>query len=368
MKKTLSMVLILMLVICVAGCKSETPSKTDAETTAEPTMAASEEEKSSEAPTEESKTAENTTEEPTTEEPTTKVPETTTAAEEKASIGFRVPGKYTTTLLVGAGTVEEITYMAKDHLGDGPDREKHAYVYLPAGYDTTKKYNVLYLMHGIGGSENEWGFNGSGSAKAKKIMDHLVAEGSIEPFIIVTPNGRALALSETEGNDRFYKFGYELRNDLIPYIESHYSTYADYDENGYDMSATRTHRAIAGLSMGGMQTINIGMCECLDLFSWFGAFSAAPTSYEASKISKLVGESEYTVDFFYNLCGSNDKTAFWSASAAAKDLASVSDSFEDGKNFLWHETPGGHDFYIWNMGFYNFAQIVFHGYEAPDAE
>ena len=105
--------------------------------------------------------------------------------------------------------------------------------------------------------------------------------------------------------------GQELRNDLIPYIDTHYATYADCErvtadtentqtdtadggENtgettaSYDLSASRSHRAMAGLSMGGMQTINIGMCECLDIISYFGAFSAAPTSYKGEDIVKTI--------------------------------------------------------------------------------
>ena len=116
---------------------------------------------------------------------------------------------------------------------------------------------------------------------------------------------------------------------------------------------------MAGLSMGGMQTINIGMCECLDLFSWFGAFSAAPTSYAAYKVKSIVEESEYTVDYFYNICGTEDKTAYQSSSSAAKNLANISEKFTDGENFMWQEKPGGHDFGIWYLGFYNFAILAF---------
>ena len=290
----------------------------------------------------------------------------TTAASVKAKIGQELPDEYAANVS-GGGTVEEITYMAKDYLGDGPDYEKHAFVYLPAGYDTTKKYNVLYVMHGNGGSHNEWGFGGRGDAKAKNIMDNLIARGDIEPFIVVTPNCKAMALSDTVGNDLFYKYAYELRNDLIPYIDGHYSTYADYDENGYDLTAAREHRAMAGQSFGGMQTINIGLCECLDIMSWFGAFSAAPTVYDSSKVAEIVGESGYKVDFFYNICGVYD-AVYDSASAAAKNLPDISDNFVEGENFLWQEMPGGHDFYLWNVAFYNFAQIVFHGYDAPVEE
>ena len=103
--------------------------------------------------------------------------------------------------------------------------------------------------------------------------------------------------------------GNELRNHLIPYIDSHYSTYND-----------RDGRAMAGLSMGGMQTINIGICECLDLISYFGAFSAA--HFDAARL-----------------------------------LPRFSDTIIDGENFTLQEKTGGHDFGIWNLGFFNFAKI-----------
>lgn len=257
------------------------------------------------------------------------------------------------------GTVEEISYMAKDYLGNGEPYEKSAYVYLPAGYDEQKQYNVVYLMHGIGGNEKEWGLDKPSTSRLKKILDNVIGSGDVEPFIVVTPNGKAFALSDTVENDLFYRFGYELRNDLIPYIEGHYSTYADYKEEGYDLAASRTHRAMAGLSMGGMQTINIGICECLDLFSWFGAFSAAPTSYNATKVAECIDSSEYEVDYFYNICGLQDKIAYDSAAAAAKALPTFCDKIEDGKNFMWMEKSGAHDFNIWFLGMYNFSLIAF---------
>lgn len=278
--------------------------------------------------------------------------------EEKAEISLALPGKYALPFEGEKGTVELITYEAKDYVGDGESLEKKAYVYLPAGYDETKKYNVLYLMHGIGGNEKEWGLDSS-TSKLKRILDRLMGEGSIEPFILVTPNGKAMACKHTQEHEPFYLFGLELRNDLIPYIESHYATYAQYDENGYDLSATRTHRAMAGLSMGGMQTINIGIGECLDLFSYFGAFSAAPTSNAKGIVAGNINESEYTVDYFYNICGTGDTIAYDSAAAAAKDLPTVCEKMIDGDNYMWQEKSGGHDFGIWYLGIYNFAQLAF---------
>lgn len=258
------------------------------------------------------------------------------------------------------GTIEKITYQTKDYFGDESEITKQAYVYLPYNYDETKQYNVLYLMHGIGGSESEWGMTGEDSL-IKKMMDNLIYSGLIEPFIIVTPNGRSAAdHSPTSNFNSFYVFGKELRNDLIPYIDKHYATYADYDDNGYDLTKSRDHRAMAGLSMGGMQTINIGLCECLDIISYFGAFSAAPTTYTASVISdKLKDFPDYNINFFYNICGTEDQIAIASASAAVNSLTQLTDKLSEGKNFIWQKVSGGHTFDIWYLGFYNFANLVF---------
>lgn len=279
-----------------------------------------------------------------------------------AEISEKIPAKYLTQRTSECGTIEKITYTTRDYFGDGSEIEKQANVYLPYGYDEEKRYDVLYLMHGIGGDENEWGMTGSAS-KVKIMMDNLIYHGDVEPFIVVTPNGRSGADFANRNADynAFYLFGKELRNDLIPYVESHYATYGHYGEQDYDMRTDREHRAMAGLSMGGMQTINIGMCECLDIISYFGAFSAAPTSYAAADVVKTIGERfpDEEIKYFYNVCGTEDSIAYQSASAAAKGLPQLSDRFRDGENYTWQELGGGHDFNIWYLGFYNFAQLVF---------
>lgn len=259
------------------------------------------------------------------------------------------------------GTIEEISYTTKDYYGDGAELTKKAFVYLPSGYDETKQYNVLYLMHGIGGNEKEWGMYDSNS-KVKAMMDHLIQDERIEPFIVVAPNGRSSAdFANTNADyNAFYKFGEELRNDLIPYIDANYSTYAEYSEDGYDMTLARDHRAMAGLSMGGMQTTNIGMCECLDIISYFGAFSAAPTTYNAAKIAECLETfEEYDIHYYYGVCGTGDSIALSSAKAAVNGLTEKTDKLTDGENFTWQTLPGGHDFNIWYLGYYNFAQLVF---------
>ena len=261
-----------------------------------------------------------------------------------ATVANSIPSKYSSVRYgEGSGTVKSISYTAHDTT-NGRTYTKKANIYLPANYSSDKKYCVLYLLHGIGGNENEWGMTGNNS-QVKAIMDNLSYYGDIDSFIVVTPNGKA---AQSGSTDSFYSFGKELRNDLIPYIDSHYSTYAD-----------RDHRAIAGLSMGGMQTINIGLGECVDLFGYFGAFSAAPTSNTAAKTASLLQNNKYPIHYFYNICGLQDGTAYSSASAAAKNLPSVCNQFVAGKNFTWQELNGSHDFNIWYLGFYNFAQLAF---------
>lgn len=269
--------------------------------------------------------------------------------QETRDIGIveQIPSEYMA-YIPFAGKVVPISYPSKDYFGDGGEITKYANVYLPAAYDGTKRFSVLYLMHGIGGSETEWGMTGDQSL-IKKIQENMVAKGEIEPFIIVTPNGRS-SRHFAEGNcdyNSFYSFGKELRNDLIPYMDQNYATYAD-----------RDHRAMAGLSMGGMQTINIGLCECLDLISWFGAFSAAPTSYTSTRIaSEMEKHPDLNVNYFYNICGKQDGVAYAAASGAAQLLTRLSPKFVDGENFTWQEVRGGHDFQVWYLGFMNFARI-----------
>lgn len=278
-----------------------------------------------------------------------------------ASFEDMIPAADSIATYKDCGTIEQITYTTKDYFGDGSELTKPAFVYLPKDYDSSKKYNVLYLMHGIGGNEKEWGMVDVNS-KVKAIMDHLIQDNKIEPFIIVTPNGRSgKEFADTNSDyNSFYKFGEELRNDLIPYIDSHYSTYAEYDENGYDLTQAREHRAMAGLSMGGMQTTNIGMCECLDIISYFGAFSAAPTTKPAAQIADcLKNFPDYDINYYYAICGTEDGIALSSASAAVTGLPDLTDKLTTDQNFTWQTVPGAHDFNVWYLGFYNFAKLVF---------
>ncbi len=260
------------------------------------------------------------------------------------------------------GQIVDINYTTYAYYGDGSEITKHANVYLPPEYDENGQYNVLYLMHGINGDEYEWKMHESLS-EVKLALDNLIYYGDIEPFIVVIPNGRSCVeyTDKSMGNaDSFYEFGKELRNDLIPYIDANFATYAEYDENGYDLTAARDHRAMAGLSMGAMQTINIGICECLDIMSYFGAFSAAPTTYNAQTIAeKLQNFEEYDIHYFYNICGLSDTGSLQAGGDAVKGLSDLTDKVEDGVNMVYQTVKGAHTMSVWKLGLYNFAQIVF---------
>ena len=276
---------------------------------------------------------------------------------ESAGPAMEIPAEYKTAVPEG-GTVTRIEYPSRDYDKGGAEITKPAALYLPPNYSEEERYDLLVLCHGIGGTENEWGFLNKNSV-GKNVVDHLILSGEIKPVIIVMPNGRSTAdcgNTDWSNMQAFYSFGQEIRNDLLPYIDAHYATYGSMTQD--DLSAAREHRWMAGLSMGGMQTINIGMCECLDLFSAFGAFSAAPTSYPASEIAaKIRAFDTYSIRMFYSVCGLQDDIAYNSASAAARDLPEHSDRFTD-ENWIWQERSGYHDWPIWYLGLYNFLRIV----------
>ena len=140
-------------------------------------------------------------------------------------------------------------------------------VYTPPGYSQGQEISVLYLLHGIGGDETEW----PRVAKPDVILDNLIADSKAVPMIVVMPNGRAQKNDRAEGDPfatapAFAAFEKDLLNDVIPSIEKNYSVKAD-----------REHRALAGLSMGGGQSLNFGLTH-LDTFAWVGGFSSAPNT------------------------------------------------------------------------------------------
>ena len=151
---------------------------------------------------------------------------------------------------IDRGKVETIEYDSKTL-----DRKRKVVVYTPPGYVKETKYPVFYLLHGKGGNESAWTKAGS----AAIILDNLYSDKKLVPMIVVMPNGEM----PTAGKGDVSKFENELLKDVIPLIESRYTVLADPE-----------HRALAGLSMGGGQSLRVGL-KNLDKFAWIGGFSSA---------------------------------------------------------------------------------------------
>src|SRR3954464_13813942 len=184
---------------------------------------------------------------------------------------------------IGRGKLETVEY---DSATVGVKRK--ARVYTPPGYTRDRKYPVLYLLHGIGGDENEWARGGSPDL----ILDNLYADKKAVPMIVVLPNGRAskdLTAKDPipKQSPAFAAFEKELLTDLIPFIEQTYAVKAD-----------RESRAIAGLSMGGGQSLNFGWNN-LETFAWVGGFSSAPNTKRPADLIKDPAEAAKKVRLLY---------------------------------------------------------------------
>lgn len=220
--------------------------------------------------------------------------------------------------------------------------KRKAQVYLPAGYSKDKQYPVLYLLHGIGGDEYEWTRGGV----ANVILDNLIAEKKAVPMIVVLPNGRAskeLTARDSipKQSPAFAVFEKDLLDDLIPFIEKTFSVNAD-----------RESRALAGLSMGGGQSLNFGLNN-LDTFAWVGGFSSAPNTKSAATLIKDHAVAAKKLRLLYVACG--DKDRLFRISAGVHKMLEDNDV-----PHIYNVIPGGgHDFRVWKNDLYHFAQLLF---------
>ena len=260
------------------------------------------------------------------------------------------------------GTVIEINYPTIDYtvdktaLTDEDKYEKHAWVYLPAGYDASDKntkYPLFILLHGFGQNENTWGLSNKGrGGRIKGFMDRGMASGNVKKFILVAATGVASknwgpngAGNDTNGYNAFKD---ELRDDLIPYLKGN-----------FNIKDTRDGVALAGLSMGGIQTFNIGITQCLDLISNFAGFSGAIFGDPESYKKNIDTNKKYTFFKIHNLymtMGDKDTLGYSVFPALVKAFKNW-DRVENFKDYVY---PGGtHDFPVWFKGFHDFIQMVF---------
>ena len=213
-------------------------------------------------------------------------------------------------------------------------------VYTPPGYAADKKYPVLYLLHGIGGDETEW----QRFATPDVLLDNLIADGKAVPMIIVMPNGRAQKDDRANAGmgaaPAFAVFERDLLDDVIPAIQSRYSTYTN-----------RENRALAGLSMGGGQTLNFGLTH-LDTFAWIGGFSSAPNTKRPAELVPDPAAAKGQIKLLWISCGNKD------------GLIGISQGMhaylkENGVPHVWHVDGNGHDATHWRNNLWLFAQRIF---------
>ena len=210
-------------------------------------------------------------------------------------------------------------------------------IYTPPGYSDKNKYPVLYLLHGIGGDENEWPRGGAPNV----ILDNLIADKKATPMIVVMPNGRSKGgPASVRSSEEFAAFEKNLLGDIIPHVELKYSVKAD-----------REHRALAGLSMGGGQSLNFGLNN-LDTFAWVGGFSSAPNTRSPDSLIKDHAEASKKLKLLYVSCGDKDRLL-----RISEGVHKMLD--EKKVPHIYTVTSGGqHDFKQWKVDLYNFRSTA----------
>jgi enterochelin esterase-like enzyme len=258
------------------------------------------------------------------------------------------------------GTLTAVQYDSKT-LGT----RRQMRVYTPPHYSTHHKYPVLILLHGIGGNDREW----VQACRADNVLDNLLADRKIKPMIVVFANGNSSVTADAvgafagegagargvpgggrgAGAGGFDSWGTPFENDLlkdiIPYIESHYSVYKD-----------RNHRALAGLSMGGGQSLNIGLHHT-ETFAYIGGFSSAPNTYQ-------FGGMYPDTPILPDPTAAKKLKLLWLASGNRDGLIRVSQGVhkllkQEGVPHVWHVDGNAHDNTEWSNNLYLFAQHLF---------
>lgn len=254
---------------------------------------------------------------------------------------FYVPGAgFMDTKKVPHGAIAAV-----DYYSNALERDRRMHVYTPPGYETNQqKYPVFYLLHGAGDSDDSWGTVG----RAGFILDNLIAAGKAKPMIVVMPAGHtSLTMGgrgAAPGRDEFLE---DFVTDIEPYVDKHYRVLTG-----------RQHRAIAGLSMGGSQTLNIAFSH-LDQFAYIGVYS--------SGILGRGGSSDWETAHQAMLDNASLKKGLklvWFSTGEKDGLITNSKSTVDllkkhGFEASFHESPGAHTWVNWRNYLDEFAPQLF---------
>jgi enterochelin esterase family protein len=232
--------------------------------------------------------------------------------------------------------------------GVGGD-ERDYFVYTPPAYNpgAKTKYPVLYLLHGFSDDASGW----SAVGRANVILDNLIAQGTAKPMLVVMPLGYGApeilwkgfaGFSDTTLRDRnFDKFREALLTEVIPQVEKE-----------YQVSTNRDSRAIAGLSMGGSESLLTGLNN-LDKFAWIGAFSSGglPGDFVAD-FPSLNADANTKLHLLWIACGTDD--GLIGPNRNFRDWLKSKDI-----NHVDIETSGAHTWMVWRRNLSNFAPLLF---------
>ncbi|MEW6306928.1 MAG: alpha/beta hydrolase-fold protein [Verrucomicrobiota bacterium] len=234
------------------------------------------------------------------------------------------------------GAVTMHSYFSKS-LG----KRRGLYVYTPPGYgkDTKARYPVMFLFHGSGDNEACWTVHG----RAHWILDNLIAQGKAKPMVVVMPDGHAVERRTDEDRNRnIDSFGQDLLQDVLPLVEANYRVRTD-----------REGRAIVGLSMGGGQSLTVGLNN-LHKFAWVGGFSSAVREPETTLPGALAkpAETNKQLKLLWIGCGKDD----FLLKANQDFVALLKDK---GIAHVYRETDGNHSWPVWRRYLAEFAPLVF---------
>lgn len=216
------------------------------------------------------------------------------------------------------GTVRSHAYFSQSL-----ERLRHLSVYTPPGYDqNTRTYPVLHLQHGSGDNQDTWTVHG----KAHWILDNLIAEGKAVPMIIVMMDGHAQLPRGRENTEYFER---DLLRDVMPFVAAHYR-----------VKPGAENRAIIGLSMGGGQSLTIGLNHT-DQFAWVGGFSASvPQEAAAGQALQDAAATNDRLKLLWIACGKDDFLL-------DRNLTFIELLKQKDIGHEWHLTEGNHSWPVW---------------------